>query len=72
MPHPSSATDLLTAWREVARALQSPGLGTAEAEALQADALRLRNAYQRLVEEAWQHNEPALPPLEAAEVEVET
>ena len=38
---------------------------------MQADALRLRNAYQRLVEEAWQHNEPALPPLEAAEVEVE-
>ncbi|MEA2608018.1 MAG: hypothetical protein QOJ75_261 [Chloroflexota bacterium] len=69
MPHPTTAADLQTAWRKVELALESTAEGTKEAEALRADALRLRNAYQRLVEEAWQRNEPALPPLDRSEVE---
>ena len=45
------AADVLVKWREVERAMEDPAVGQAGLEALQAEAARLRDEYQRLVEE---------------------
>jgi hypothetical protein len=46
------AADVLLQWREVERAMEDPAVGQAGLEGLQAEAARLRDEYQRLVDSA--------------------
>lgn len=63
MPYQREAAIVLEMWREVERALQTAVTGTDEAESLQADAARLRDEYQRLIEAAAAHHRPVPPPF---------
>ena len=63
MPYQREAAIVLEMWREVERDLQSAAAGSVEAEALQTEALRLRDEYQRLVALAREHHRPEPPPL---------
>ncbi|MGE5156165.1 MAG: hypothetical protein ACM3JP_01560 [Betaproteobacteria bacterium] len=56
---------MLEMWREVERSLARVAPDSEEAEELQADALRLRNEYQRLIDEATRYHRPVPPPLPA-------
>ena len=62
MPYQREAVIVLTMWREVERALESVDRGSPEAEDLQADAARLRDEYQRLIQAAIEHHRPEPPP----------
>jgi hypothetical protein len=48
-PDQKRAADVLVRWREVERAMEDPAIGQAAMEALQDEADRLRDEYQRLV-----------------------
>lgn len=48
-PDQQRAADLLIQWREVERAMEDPAVGEAALEALRADADRLRDEYQQLM-----------------------
>lgn len=50
MPYRAQAEAVLTEWREVERKLAASAPGSAEAEALRAEAVRLRDGYQALIE----------------------
>jgi hypothetical protein len=50
-------------WREIERSLAKVEDGTPEAEELQAQALILRNEYQRLIAEARAHHRPEPDPF---------
>ena len=52
MTYRQEAEVVLANWRDVERALHQAAHGSADAERLQAEALRLRDEYQRLVERA--------------------
>ena len=72
MPNQGQAQIVLTMWREVERELQTVVAGSAEAEALQADAARLRDEYQRLITLVLEPHRPVRPDLpQDAEVEGE-
>lgn len=49
-PEQQRAADLLIQWREVERAMEDPAVGQAALEALRAEASRLRDEYQRLLD----------------------
>jgi hypothetical protein len=63
VPYQREAEIVLAAWRDVERQLEALADGSPEAEDLQADAARLRDEYQRLIEEALLHHRPAPPPF---------
>ncbi len=62
MPYRREAEVVLAMWREVERDLVRATPGSQEAEALQADAIRLREEYQRLIGEARKHHRDEPPP----------
>ena len=49
-PEQQRAADLLIQWREVERAMEDPAVGQAALDALRAEASRLRDEYQRLLD----------------------
>jgi hypothetical protein len=63
MPYQREAQIVLEMWRESERQLASMVAGSPEAEALQADAARFRDEYQRLVDAALEHHRPVPPPF---------
>ena len=63
MPYQQEAAIVLAMWRQVERSLAAVADGTPEAEALQADAARLRDEYQRLISAALEHHRPVPPPF---------
>jgi hypothetical protein len=63
MPYQREAVIVLDMWREVERDLATAVVGSLEAEALQIEAARLRDEYQRLVREATTQGRPVPPPL---------
>lgn len=66
MPYQREAAVVLEMWREVERDLACAADGSEEAEELQAEASRLRDEYQRLIDEATKHHRPVPPPLPLA------
>ena len=63
MPYQREAEIVLAMWREVERDIELVAVGSPEAEALQADAARLRDEYQRLIKAAIEHHRPIPPPM---------
>jgi hypothetical protein len=63
MPYQSQAAAILVRWRIVERALIGAIPGSPEAESLQAEAMRLRDEYQALVEAARANERPEPPPF---------
>ena len=63
MPYQREALIVLAMWRDVERELASADPGSHEAEDLEAEAARLRDEYQRLIEAARAHHRPEPPPL---------
>lgn len=63
MPYRLEAEVVLAAWRDVERKLLAAPKDSPEEESLQADALRLRDEYQRLIQEAVAHDRPVPPPF---------
>jgi hypothetical protein len=63
VPHQRQAEVVLTTLRGVERELESTEPGSPEAEFLQATAARLRNEYQRMVEDVRGHGRAEPPPL---------
>ena len=63
MPYQREAAIVLEVWREVERKLAGVPHDSEEAEELQAEAARLRNEYQRLIDEATKYHRPVPPPL---------
>ena len=63
MPYRGEASVVLEMWREVERGVAAAPDGTPEAEEFQAEALRLRNEYQRLIIEARAHHRPEPDPF---------
>lgn len=63
MPYQRQAASVLAAWREIERHLERVPDGTPEAEALQAEAARLRNEYLRLIDAARAAHRPEPPPF---------
>jgi hypothetical protein len=63
VPYQREAEIVLAMWREVERDLDKAPPGSPEAEGLQAEAARLRDEYQRLVDAAIEHHRPVPPPL---------
>jgi hypothetical protein len=63
MPYQREAEIVLQMWRAVERDLQHAPEGSPEAEALQADAARLRDEYRRLIDQAVAHHRPVPPPM---------
>jgi hypothetical protein len=63
VPYQREAAIVLEMWREVERSLARVAPDGEEAEELQAEALRLRNEYQRLIDEATKYHRPVPPPL---------
>lgn len=63
MPYQREAMIVIDMWREVERRLESARPGSHEAEALQTEAARLRDEYQRLVTLAREHHRPEPPPF---------
>jgi hypothetical protein len=62
MPYAREAEIVLAMWRDVERALAAAAPGSDEEELLQADAARLRDEYQRLIEAALAADRPVPPP----------
>ena len=63
MPYQREAAIVLEMWRAVERSLARVRADSEEAEELQAEAARLRNEYQRLIDEATKYHRPVPPPL---------
>lgn len=63
MPYQREAAIVLEMWRDVERKLAGVPIDSEEAEELQAEAARLRNEYQRLIDEATKYHRPVPPPL---------
>jgi hypothetical protein len=63
MPYHREAAIVLEMWREVERDLAAAEAGSGESEALQTEAARLRDEYQRLIRQAMNHGRPVPPPL---------
>ncbi len=63
MPYQREAVIVLSMWREVERELAVTRPDSVEAEILRADAARLRNEYQRLIDAAREHHRPEPPPM---------
>ncbi|HEY6012543.1 MAG TPA: hypothetical protein VIU37_01000 [Candidatus Limnocylindrales bacterium] len=63
MPYQREAAIVLEMWRDIERKLSSVATDSEEAEELQAEAARLRNEYQRLIDEATKYHRPVPPPL---------
>jgi hypothetical protein len=63
LPYQREAEIVLEMWRAVERELRNAPDDSPEAEELQAEALRLRDEYQRLIKEALAHHRPVPPPL---------
>ena len=66
MPYQREAAIVLDMGRTVERDLEAAAAGSHEAEALQAEAARLRDEYQRLIHQALEHGRPVPPPLPTA------
>jgi hypothetical protein len=66
MPYQREAAIVLGMWREVERDLSAAIPESAEAEALQIEAARLRDEYQRLIGLATNQGRPVPPPLPEA------
>jgi hypothetical protein len=66
MPYQREAEIVLAAWRAVERDLQAVPADSDEAERLQADSLRLRDEYQRLIQAAREHHRPERPAFPAS------
>jgi hypothetical protein len=64
VPYQREAEVVLAMWREVERNLDATDPGSPEADALIADAARLRDEYQRLVKAAIEHDRPVPPEIE--------
>ena len=62
MPYRTQALEVLARWRVVERALESVDDGTVEADALRAEAFRLRDEYQELILVA-RNDAPEPPPF---------
>jgi hypothetical protein len=69
MPYRREAEIVIEMWRAVERELRNTPDDTPEAEALHADAARLRDEYQRLVQQALAHDRPVPEPLPPSEIE---
>ena len=67
MPYQAEAKIVLDMWREVERQMHDAQIDSAELEYLQAEAARLRDEYQRLVEAALRFGRPVPPPFPEAE-----
>jgi uncharacterized coiled-coil DUF342 family protein len=65
VPYQREAAIVLEMWREVERNLARVPDDGEEAEELRAEAARLRNEYQRLLEEATKYHRPVPPPMPA-------
>jgi hypothetical protein len=63
MPYQSQAAAVLVRWRTIERALAETIAGSPEAEALQAEAMRLRDEYQALIRGARENDRPVPPPF---------
>jgi hypothetical protein len=63
MPYQREGEIVLAMWRKVERELAVAAPDSAEAEALQTEAARLRDEYQRLIDTAREHHRPEPPPL---------
>jgi hypothetical protein len=61
VPYQTRALEVLARWRVVERSLEGVDGGTVEAEALRAEAVRLRDEYQDLIAAA-RRNDAAEPP----------
>jgi hypothetical protein len=63
MTYQRESEAVLAMWREIERALEAAEPGSREAERLIADAARLRDEYQRLVQETIDDEHPVPPKL---------
>lgn len=63
MPYQTQASVVLQRWRAVEAALLDVAEGSPDAEALQSEALRLRDEYQELVERSRDAHKPEPPPF---------
>jgi len=63
MPYQREGEVVLAMWREIERQLADATPASAEAEALQLEAARLRDEYQRLIQAAREHHRPEPPPI---------
>ena len=63
MPYQRAAEVVLAKWREVERQLADTPGHSPEAEVLQAEAARLRDEYQALVQAARENDRPEPPPF---------
>jgi hypothetical protein len=63
MPYQSQAAAVLVRWRTIERALAETIPGSPETEALQAEAMRLRDEYQALTQAARESDRPEPPPF---------
>jgi hypothetical protein len=68
VPYQRAAEVVLAKWREVERQIAEMPVETPEAEALQAEAARLRNEYQAFVRSALDNDRPVPPPFPEASV----
>jgi hypothetical protein len=63
MPYQNQAAAILVRWRTIERALADTVPGSPKAEELQAEAMRLRDEYQSLIEAAQMDDRPEPPPF---------
>jgi hypothetical protein len=63
VPFHREAAAILEEWQAVQRELEALDPMSAEAETLRADAARLRNVYQRIVQQQRESGGSDLPPL---------
>jgi hypothetical protein len=63
VPYQTRALEVLARWRVVERAIESVDDGTVEADALRAEAFRLRDEYQELILTARRNDAPEPPPF---------
>jgi hypothetical protein len=63
MPYQREAEIVIAMWRDVERQLSEAAPGSAEREALEADASRLRTEYLRLIAAAREAHRPEPPPF---------
>jgi hypothetical protein len=64
VPYQREGEIVLAMWRDIERQLAMAEPESVEAEALQLEAARLRDEYQRLIALARQHHRPEPPPLD--------
>ena len=63
MPYQRAAEVVLAKWRDVERQLAEVTVESPEAEALRAEAARLRNEYQAFIRAARESDRPEPPPF---------